>query len=189
MGSIDTPIDTIFGYLRAGQKHYGESAVTQLEHAIQCAMLAERDGASSALVAASLLHDLGHLVNPADRLQTARGEDGQHEEIAAAYLERWFGDDVVLPIRLHVAAKRYLTATEPAYAATLSAGSVLSLELQGGRFSAEAARRFAALPGAAAAIRLRRWDERAKEAEAAMPELDHFRACLAENLKPAAIAR
>src|SRR5277367_4498829 len=100
-----SPIDTILDALRAGQKHYGESAVTQLEHAIQCAMLAEREGASPALVAASLLHDLGHLVNPEDRSQTARGEDCQHEEIAAAYLARWFSDDVVLPVRLHVAAK------------------------------------------------------------------------------------
>jgi [1-hydroxy-2-(trimethylamino)ethyl]phosphonate dioxygenase len=154
-------IDTIFGYLRAGQKHYGESTVTQFEHSIQCAMLAEREGASSALVAASLLHDLGHLVNPEDRAQTARREDCQHEDIAADYLARWFNDDVVLPVKLHVAAKRYLTATEPTYAAILSPGSTLSLELQGGPFSAEEAREFSALPGALDAIRLRRWDERA----------------------------
>jgi phosphonate degradation associated HDIG domain protein len=179
-----TPIDTIFAYLdRAGSKHYGESAVTQYEHAVQCAMLAEKDGASSALVVASLLHDLGHLVNPEDRAQTARGEDCAHEVIAADYLARWFGDDVTLPIRLHVPAKRYLTATEPDYAATLSAGSVLSLELQGGAFSPEAAREFAALPGAAEAIRLRRWDERAKERGLSIPPLDHFRAALTANLR------
>jgi|HubBroStandDraft_6_1064221.scaffolds.fasta_scaffold1065596_1 phosphonate degradation associated HDIG domain protein len=177
-----TPIDTILDALRAGQKHYGESGVTQLEHAIQCAMQAEREGASSALVAASLLHDLGHLVNPEDRAQTARGEDCAHELIAADYLQRWFGDAVTLPIRLHVAAKRYLTATEPDYAATLSAGSALSLELQGGPFSTDEARRFAALPGAPEAIRLRRWDERAKEHDLAIPPVDHFRACLEENL-------
>jgi [1-hydroxy-2-(trimethylamino)ethyl]phosphonate dioxygenase len=169
------PIDAIFDYLRAGQKHYGESSVTQLEHAIQCAMLAEREGASPALIAASLLHDLGHLINPEDRAQTARREDCEHEVIAADYLARWFGDDVVLPIRLHVAAKRYLTATDPGYAATLSAGSTLSLQLQGGLFSAGDAREFAALPGAADAIRLRRWDESAKEAGLAIPPLDHFR--------------
>src|ERR1700683_1285835 len=134
-----TAIDTIFDCLRAGQKHYGESAVTQLEHAIQCAMLAEREGAASALVAASLLHDFGHLVNPDDRAAAARGEDGEHEIVAADYLARWFGDDVTLPIRLHVAAKRYLTAREPDYATTLSRASVLSLAAQGGPFSAEEA--------------------------------------------------
>jgi phosphonate degradation associated HDIG domain protein len=176
-----TPIDTILDALRAGQKHYGESTVTQLEHAIQCAMQAEREGASSALVAASLLHDLGHLINPEDRAQTARGEDCEHEVLAADYLARWFGDAVTLPIRHHVAAKRYLTATEPDYAATLSAGSALSLELQGGPFPADEARRFVALPGAPEAIRLRRWDERAKEHGLAIPPLDHFRSCLEEN--------
>jgi phosphonate degradation associated HDIG domain protein len=181
-----TAIDTIFDYLRAGQKHYGESSVTQLEHAIQCATLAEREGASPALVAASLLHDLGHLINPEDRAQTARREDCEHEQIAADYLERWFGDDVTLPVRLHVAAKRYLTATDPGYAATLSAGSALSLDLQGGPFSPEAAQGFAAQPGAIDAIRLRRWDERAKEAGAKTPPLDYFRAHLEASVKPAA---
>jgi phosphonate degradation associated HDIG domain protein len=178
-----TPIDTIFDTLRAGQKHYGESAVTQLEHAIQCATLAERGGAGPPLVAASLLHDFGHLVNPDDRAAASRGEDGEHERVAAGYLARWFGDEVILPIRLHVAAKRYLTATEPGYAGTLSRASVLSLAAQGGPFSAEDARRFAELPGAADAIRLRRWDERAKEKGAATPALDHFRPCLEASLK------
>jgi phosphonate degradation associated HDIG domain protein len=178
-----TPIDTILDYLRAGQKHYGESSVTQLEHAIQCATLAEREGASPALIAASLLHDLGHLINPEDRAQTSRREDCEHELIAADYLERWFGDDVTLPVRLHVAAKRYLTATDPGYAATLSAGSTLSLELQGGPFSPDAAREFVAQPGAPEAIRLRRWDERAKEAGAKTPPLEHFRPYLQASAK------
>jgi [1-hydroxy-2-(trimethylamino)ethyl]phosphonate dioxygenase len=181
-----TPIDTIFEYLRAGQKHYGESAVTQLEHAIQCAVLAERESAGSALVAASLLHDLGHLINPEDRMAAARGEDGGHEIVAADYLAHWFEDAMTMPIRLHVAAKRYLTATEPDYAAILSRASVRSLAAQGGPFSADAAREFAALPGAADAIRLRRWDERAKEKGATIPALEHFRGCLAASLKPGA---
>jgi [1-hydroxy-2-(trimethylamino)ethyl]phosphonate dioxygenase len=178
-----SPIDTIFEYLEAGQKHYGESAVTQLEHAIQCATLAEREGAVPALIAASLLHDLGHLVNPEDRVQTARREDCEHEAIAADYLARWFGDDVVLPVRLHVAAKRYLTATEPHYFAILSAGSILSLELQGGPFTAAEAAVFAAQPGAPEAIRLRRWDEEAKVTGAPIPGLEHFRSCLEHSLK------
>jgi phosphonate degradation associated HDIG domain protein len=178
------PVDTILDYLRSGQKHYGESAVTQLQHAIQCAVLAEREGAGSALVAASLLHDLGHLVNPNDRAAASRGEDAEHEIVAADYLARWFGDDVILPVRLHVAAKRYLTAIEPHYAATLSHASALSLAAQGGAFSPDEARRFAALPGVADAIRLRRWDECAKEQGAAIPALDYFRPCLEANLKP-----
>ena len=180
------PIDTIFEILRdAGERHYGESAVTQLEHAIQCAVLAERDGATPSLVTAALLHDIGHLVNPDDRAATQRREDCEHEQIGADYLGRWFGEAVTLPVRLHVAAKRYLTATDAAYAATLSPGSILSLELQGGPFSPEAARRFAAEPGAPEAIRLRRWDEAAKVRDAAISDLDHLRPHLAACLGPA----
>ena len=181
-----SPIDAIFEILRsAGHRHYGESAVSQFEHAVQCAVLAERDAASPALVTAALLHDIGHLVNPDDRAATQRREDCKHEEIGADTLGRWFGTAVTLPVRLHVSAKRYLTATDAAYAASLSPGSTLSLELQGGPFSVEAARRFAAAAGAAEAIRLRRWDEAAKVRGAAIPDLDHFRPHLTWCLEPA----
>ena len=177
-------IGEIFAMMRnAGMGHYGESAVTQLEHAIQCAALAERDGASPALITAALLHDIGHLVNPDDRTATARGEDGQHEQTGVDYLGQWFGEDVTRPVYLHVAAKRYLTATDPGYAALLSPASALSLSLQGGPFPPEAALRFVEQPGAVGAIRLRRWDDAAKEPGAATPPLDHFRQYLAVSLR------
>lgn len=180
-----SPIDTIFEILRsAGHRHYGESAVSQFEHAVQCAMLAEREDASPALVIAALLHDFGHLVNPDDSAATQRREDCKHEEIGAEVLGRWFGTAVTLPVRLHVPAKRYLTATDAAYAASLSPGSALSLELQGGPFWPGAVQRFAAKPGAAEAIRLRRWDEAAKVRGAVIADLDHFRPHLASCLEP-----
>ncbi len=103
---------------------------------------------------AALLHDIGHLVTPDDRAAAQRREDGEHEHIGADYLGRWFSEAVSLPVRLHVAAKRYLTAGDPGYAATLSRGSVASLELQGGPFSQDEMRRFSGEPGAADAIRL-----------------------------------
>jgi phosphonate degradation associated HDIG domain protein len=175
-------VDEILAVLdNAGPGHYGESAVTQLEHALQCATLAERDGAPPALIAAALLHDIGHLVNPDDRRDTSRGEDGEHEQTGAEYLARWFGEEVTRPVYLHVAAKRYLTATNPASAGILSPASALSLRLQGGPFSSEAATRFAVQPGAEAAIRLRRWDEAAKQPKAVTPPLDHFRRYLANS--------
>ena len=104
------------------------------------------------------------------------------EQVGTEYLGRWFGEDVTQPVYLHVAAKRYLTATDPGYAALLSPGSALSLTLQGGPFSPEDARRFAAQPGADGAIRLRCWDEAAKQPRAQTPPLDHFRGYVAASL-------
>jgi phosphonate degradation associated HDIG domain protein len=177
------PIEMLFELLRQeGKAHYGDSPVTQFEHAIQCATLAEQDRASPALITAALFHDIGHLVDPGDRAAALRSRDGEHEITGAQHLAMWFGEDVTLPVRLHVPAKRYLTAVDPAYAAALSPGSALSLELQGGPFSPEQVRRFAAAAGATDAIRLRRWDEGAKRQGAAIRELKDFQPYVAASL-------
>jgi predicted HD phosphohydrolase len=102
-----------------------------------------------------LVHGLG-------REPAARGIDDRHELRGREWLSSRFGENVTEPVRLHVNAKRYLTATDPGYFATLSPGSVRSLALQGGPFSAERAAGFIGLPHAPAAVRLRRWDEGAK---------------------------
>lgn len=177
------PIEKLFYVLRrVGHENYGETDVTQYEHAVQCALLAERDEASPALIGAALFHDVGHLTNADDRPAKARGEDARHEEIGAALLAQWFGEAVAAPVRLHVAAKRYLTAVEPGYFATLSAGSVHSLALQGGPFALDEAQHFIASPHAREAVRLRRWDEGAKVKGAALVELEHFRLALESAL-------
>ncbi len=141
-----------------GTAQYGREAVSQTEHALQAAGLAEAEGAAPALVAAALLHDVGHL------LAKARGhdEDDRHEEIGWGYLKSTFGPAVAEPVRLHVPAKRYLCAVEPDYFAILSPASVHSLDLQGGRFTADEATSFQATAHADDAVRLRRWDDRAK---------------------------
>jgi len=176
------PIEMLFELLRReGRTHY-ESAVTQFEHAVQCATLAEQERASPALITASLFHDIGHLVNPGYRTATLRGRDGEHEITGAEHLATWFGDYVTLPVRLHVAARRYLTAIDPGCVATLSSGSAPSVELQCGPFSPEQARRFAGAAGAADAIRLCRWDESAKRPGAAVPGLEHFQPYVAVSL-------
>jgi len=136
---------------------YGTDRVTQLAHALQCASLAEEAGAGSALIAASLLHDVGHLVHDLGGDAAERGIDDRHEMRGRDWLGKWFGEDVTGPVRLHVDAKRYLTAADPAYFAILSPGSVQSLALQGGPFPTPLAERFIALPHAAAAVKLRRW--------------------------------
>ncbi|WP_217807049.1 phosphonate degradation HD-domain oxygenase [Andreprevotia lacus] len=153
---------------------YGGEAVSQLEHALQSAQCAERDGADAALVTAALLHDVGHLVTGQADDELARGIDDRHEQTGVAALSKLFGNNVLAPIALHVSAKRYLCATEPGYASSLSPASLLSLQLQGGVMSAEETSRFAANPHADAAVALRRWDDEAKVVGLPTPSLSHY---------------
>lgn len=143
-----------------GTAQYGREAVSQAEHALQAARLAEAEGVAPALVAAALLHDVGHLLAKVDT--AVDDTDDRHEEIGWGYLKSTFGTAVAEPVRLHVPAKRYLCAVEPEYFSLLSAASVRSLELQGGRFTADEAEHFHRADFAADAVRLRRWDDRAK---------------------------
>lgn len=157
-----TSLDALFDlYTRWGSETYDE-VVTQTDHARQCAALARRDGADDALVAAALLHDVGHLLDLADGGRYRPGVDLRHEERGAAFLATWFGPEVTGPVRLHVVAKRYLCAVDPDYTAGLSAGSLRSLTVQGGPFTAGEADEFAGVAGAEAAVALRRWDDAGK---------------------------
>jgi phosphonate degradation associated HDIG domain protein len=177
------PVDEIFELLeRRGGADYGGERVSQLEHALQCATLAEDAGADAALISAALLHDIGHLAHDLGSEPAARGIDDRHERRGRDWLSRRFGENVTEPVLLHVDAKRYLTATDPGYLATLSPGSVRSLALQGGPFSAELAAGFFRLPYAPAAVRLRRWDEGAKIPGKPTPRLEHFRPHLEASL-------
>ena len=155
-------------------KRYGLSAINQLQHALQSAAHAEADDAPPATVLASLLHDVGHMIHELGEDPAGRGIDDVHEELGAAWLARHFTSDVVEPVRLHVAAKRYLCATESDYFGKLSADSVRSLELQGGLMSADEVAAFRTLPYYAEAVRLRRYDEGAKDPHASTADFDHF---------------
>ena len=161
-------------FARKGGRAYDGEPVTQLEHALQSAARAENAGAPPALVAAALLHDLGHLLNDQGETPTLRGVDDLHQYAALPFLRPLFGDDVLAPIRLHVDAKRYLCATRPGYLQALSADSQRSLALQGGVYSSQEAARFMAQAGAAQAVRLRLWDDLAKDMNRATPTLSHF---------------
>lgn len=157
-----------------GHHAYGLSNLNQRAHALQAALLAERSGGSAALITASLLHDIGHMVHDLGENPAAQGVDDRHEELGHAYLTLFFGPAVTEPVRLHVAAKRYLCATEADYFATLSKDSVLSLSLQGGPMSADEVAAFRALPHADDAVRLRRFDEGAKVKDLQTPPTEHF---------------
>lgn len=148
-------------------------SVSALNHALQCAQLAEHARAAGPLVAAALLHDVGHFVAIAD-VGSMEDIDDVHELRGVAVLVHDFPAAVVEPIRLHVAAKRYLTAIEPKYVASLSSASVHSLAQQGGPMTSPEIARFEALPFAADAVRLRRWDDLAKMPAAQTPSLAYY---------------
>ena len=161
-------------FARHGGEQYSGEPVTQLEHALQSAWLAEQAGADDELVTAALLHDLGHLLHELGATPTLRGVDDVHQYRAIPFLRGVFGERVLGAIGGHVDAKRYLCATHPGYLQALSADSQRSLQLQGGVFSVQEAQAFIARPGAAEAVQLRLWDDQAKAEGLATPPLAHY---------------
>lgn len=159
---------------RRGGEQYSGEPVTQLQHALQTALLAEQSGADDALVTASLLHDLGHLLQDLGETPTLRGVDDVHQYAALPFLRSVFPEAVLDPIQHHVDAKRYLCQARPGYHAQLSTDSQRSLALQGGVFDAAQAAAFIVRPGAPDAVRLRVWDDLAKQADLRTPPLAHF---------------
>jgi gamma-butyrobetaine dioxygenase len=150
-----------------GRDFLGE-AVTMAEHQLQAAAIARRHGAPDALVVAALLHDVGHLIP----------SDGDHGEAGSRWLGQWFGVDVTEPVRLHVAAKRYLVATETGYAEGLSTASIDSLRAQGGPMDDDEALAFRGGAHAPDAIALRRFDDAAKDPAVSAAGLDTYRPLL-----------
>lgn len=159
-------------YATWGEQNYDED-LTQSAHACQCAALAANDGANEALIAAALLHDIGHLFE----IERNNGPDHQtdlhHESVGAEFLSSLFSDSVTRPIALHVEAKRYLAA-DPAYFENLSRGSQQSLVVQGGPFTDSECASFLALDGSGDAIRLRRWDDHGKVIDLEVPSFESW---------------
>jgi phosphonate degradation associated HDIG domain protein len=172
MGLAIADVERLFA--EHGHIEYSGEGVSQVEHALQAAELAERAGASHELITAAFLHDLGHLLNLQGESPTTRGIDDQHQYFSIPFLRPLFGPAVIEPIRLHVDAKRALCALDPGYHEALSADSKRSLALQGGIFTPEEAAAFSAKPYAADAMRLRRWDDAAKVAGAQTPPIGHY---------------
>jgi phosphonate degradation associated HDIG domain protein len=172
-------IDEIFRVFSAyGSEQYLGERVSMTEHMLQSAYAAEQDDAPQQLVAAALLHDYGHFIHelPADAAE--HGIDTQHEEVAHAFLSEHFGPDIAEPVRMHVAAKRYLCATDPSYLGELSPASLHSLQLQGGPYSPEEVAEFEHSPYARDAVRLRRYDDVGKVEGLETPDLEHYRPVL-----------
>lgn len=157
-----------------GDGMYAGEPVTQTEHALQCALQAESSAASSALITAALLHDIGHLLHKFGENCASEGIDDRHEQIGASWLQASFGPDVYEPVKLHVPAKRFRCAVDADYRQRLSAASKLSLQLQGGPMTADEVIAFRRSPFFEQAIQLRSWDEAAKLPGHETPPLSHF---------------
>ena len=188
MTSAASVSDVVELYERFGDDHYDEQ-LSQLQHALQTAARAEADGASDALIAAALLHDVGHLLHLRDGTSEPDAHDLRHEAAGARYLASLYGPDVTAPIALHVRAKRYRCAVDPAYLDRLSPGSVASLTKQGGPLEEDDAAAFEAMPGFDDAVRLREWDDLGKVDGLTVPELTRYRSLLDGLAHPTVVAR
>jgi phosphonate degradation associated HDIG domain protein len=192
MSMIMSPVDAIAElFTSEGAADYLGEPVTVAEHLLQAGAIAQAAGAPPALVAAALLHDVGHLRGAdakADEIELSgrelmAGTDNNHGERGAQWLSALrFPVSVTEPVRLHVAAKRYLCATEPDYFGRLSEASVYTLSVQGGPMTDAEAREFEREPHAADAIAVRRCDDEAKDPSADVPDFDHYRPLLASLL-------
>ena len=166
----------------AGQAEYHGEQVSQLEHALQAAHLASVDNGDDQEIIAALLHDIGHIW-PAEGRQVTSVGVVEHDEVGAQALrELGFSGDIADIVSGHVAAKRYLVATDEAYAAKLSEVSVESLRLQGGPMSVEEVQDFQRSPNWKSKVRVRTWDDRAKTPGAEVPDLESYREMITAHL-------
>lgn len=179
IGQQDLTPETIVAFIgdifeRRGAESYLGEKVSMSQHMLQAAQLAEEAGASETVVVAALLHDIGHYTNEFPDNALAQGTDNLHEEAGARVLAPFFPALVTDCIRHHVAAKRYLCATDPDYFAQLSEASVHTLGLQGGPMRQSEVRAFATEPNLDAILQVRVWDDQGKDPEVTTPDFNHY---------------
>lgn len=182
-------IEEVCALLQSGEgKDYIGEPVSQLEHALQCAQLAYDDGADEETVIAALLHDIGHLCYD-DTTQTM-GEYGVafHEKVGAQYtLKHGFSTKIAQLIEGHVQAKRYLTGKYSEYYAKLSDASKETLKYQGGPMMHDEAVAFEQDVLFKHMLKMREWDEKAKQVGLTVMSLEAYKAmmmrCLEKNLE------
>jgi phosphonate degradation associated HDIG domain protein len=169
-------VDETFAlFARHGAGAYFGEPVSMLQHGLQAAHFATEEQAPAPLIVAALLHDIGHLLEDLPEDIADWHTDARHEAIGGAWLANRFGPEVSNPVRLHVAAKRYLCAVDPAYFAKLSSASVLTLKLQGGPMSTREVAGFEAEPFYREAVQVRRCDDRGKIAGLEVAGLSAYR--------------
>ena len=166
-----------------GHSMYGGEEVTQLMHGLQAAAMARSEGSPHTLVSAALLHDIGHMLHQLPDDAPDQGIDDYHENLGASYLSNHFRPEVAEPVRLHVAAKRYMCATMPDYMSKLSEVSIQSLKLQGGPMTEAEVADFEKEPYFRQAIQLRHWDDAAKDPNMKTPSLEDFIIDMEQSVK------
>ena len=171
--SIVDHIEDVFS--RRGAESYIGEQVTMSQHMLQTAQCAEQAGANNSQIVAALLHDIGHYKNEIPETSLAKGIDNYHEEAGANFLEDYFPISVVEPIRQHVAAKRYLCAVKSDYLELLSPASIHTLNLQGGPMNKEEVREFEKNDYLEQCVKLRYWDEDAKDPKRVHPAFSYYR--------------
>lgn len=186
---MKTP-EQIAGYIIGLYIHYGDEdyigePVSQLEHMVQCALLAEEEGCEEDIILAAFFHDIGHLC---EHIMEVKQMDGygvvDHERLGADFLRTYhFSENIASLVQNHVQAKRYLTHTDNNYYNNLSEASRKTLEFQGGRMTAEEAIEFERDPLFEWHIRLRRWDEKAKLEQQPLPSLDKYSEIIIRHIK------
>lgn len=158
-----------------GQDEYLGEAISQADHMLQCAVVADQFDAKESVVLASLLHDVGHFMHDYDFDCADHGIDSEHENVANDFLKKFYPPEVTEPVRMHVDAKRYLCTVEDDYFDKLSEASVHSLKLQGGRMSDDEVKKFQESPHLQDALDLRRYEEAGKVEGVATPKIEAYR--------------
>lgn len=175
----DLTAETIVGFIadifnRRGAESYLGEDVTMSQHMLQGAYLAEQAGAGDELIAAALLHDIGHYTNEFGADAVSLGVDNNHEDAGAAVIAPFFPAVVTDCVRAHVAAKRYLCAVDAEYFGKLSKASVDTLKLQGGPMTAEEVSAFEKGENLDAIIQVRLWDDQGKDPAMVTPPFGHY---------------
>lgn len=172
-------------YSKHGGEEYAGEKVSQLEHMVQAALLAQQQGFDDEVILAAFLHDIGHIC------EAARGDNEMggygiksHEDIAAKFLsEKGFSKKIIRLVQSHVDAKRYLTCRYPGYYEQLSDASKKTLEYQGGKMGEQEALAFEKDPLFELIIQMRRWDEQAKIEGQPIPSLEYYHGLLVKHLE------
>jgi len=171
-------------YHKHGGEEYTGEKVSQLEHMVQAAQLAEQQGFDDEVILAAFLHDIGHICEAAHGDNEMGGYGiKSHEEIAARFLaEKGFSEKIIRLVQSHVDAKRYLTCRYPEYYEQLSDASKKTLEYQGGKMTEKEAAVFEKDPLFTLIIQMRKWDEQAKIEGQPLPQLEYYHQLLLKHL-------